>query len=264
MLRRVIASEFVRATQAGKTRPAFLRCEDASLDAVEVVAKFSAGCDRGVTDLAIEALAACLAGDLGLPIPEPFLVEIPSVWADAVPADRRKLVQTSSPVAFGSKLITGGYRDWNAGSRLSAVTLPIALSVIFFDAMIQNADRRPENPNCIVSGDNIRIFDHDGCFMTKDHGIIGWKPPWEVGGLKPFETKAYHIFSTGLRKQSLDFSPIKNAWTGLPDERLADYLSALPPEWAKAKAHAEAAVKLVSDVRDNIDACILEMKRVLK
>ena len=68
MLTRVVAIEFSRPTDSGRTFPSHLVCEKSNGDAVEVVAKFSAGCDEGVVDLAREVISACLAADLGLPV----------------------------------------------------------------------------------------------------------------------------------------------------------------------------------------------------
>ena len=67
-----------------------IRCvrDDGSI--IEVVVKFSAFCDQQQENLAIEAFAACLAGDLGLPIPEPLLVVIPDELAAIVPDEQRK------------------------------------------------------------------------------------------------------------------------------------------------------------------------------
>ena len=64
--------------------------ESADHSTVELVAKFSTGCEEKEVSLAREAIAACLACDLRLPIPEPFLVDVPTGWADGIadPAQR--------------------------------------------------------------------------------------------------------------------------------------------------------------------------------
>lgn len=40
----------------------------------------------------------------------------------------------------------------------------VAAEVFLFDAIIVNADRRPANPNCLTSGNEIAIFDHELSF----------------------------------------------------------------------------------------------------
>ena len=64
MLHRATPIAFDRAMGNGRTKPALLVCETQAGEEVEVVAKFSANCDQGVTNLAREAVAACLAADL--------------------------------------------------------------------------------------------------------------------------------------------------------------------------------------------------------
>ena len=70
---------------------------------VEVVAKFSAGCEEHDASLAREVIAACLAVDLGLPVPEPFLVDVPRNWAlHVTDPHQRARIKASSPVTSGS------------------------------------------------------------------------------------------------------------------------------------------------------------------
>jgi len=119
-----------------------LVCTDANGAEVEVFAKLSARCDQGVINLTREAIAACLAGDLGLPVPEPFLVELPAAWVAAVSDARtREDMAASAPIAFGSRLAGPQFAAWHAGIRLTGRMADIALAIFVFDAIIQNDDR---------------------------------------------------------------------------------------------------------------------------
>jgi hypothetical protein len=262
MLTRVTAIEHHGLLTSGKTRPSRVVAERADATPVEMVVKFSAGCDEKEASLSREVIAACLAGDLGLPVPEPFLVDIPRDWADLVadPAQRAR-IKASSPVAFGSRHLTGGYAVWHSEMRIDEAMLPVAAAIFVFDALIQNVDRRADNPNCLVKGSQIRIFDHELAFT---HGlVIGWKPPWTLGGLKSMETPGVHIFRAGLSGRAIDFGPIRMAWAGLPDDRIAEYEAELPREWTSAAGAVKSAVALIRNARDNIEACLAEVKRVL-
>ena len=262
MLTRVTAIEHHALITSGKTRPSRIVGERADGTTVEIVAKFSASCEQKEASLAREVIAACLAGDLGLPVPEPFLVDVPRDWADVVAdPEQRARIRASSPVAFGSRQITGGYAVWHSEMRIDEGMLAVAAAIFTFDAIIQNVDRRTDNPNCFVKGSQIRIFDHE---LTFTHGVvIGWKPPWTLGGLKPLETPGFHIFRAGLVGRAIDFGPIRAAWAGLPDGRIAEYETVLPREWAGAAGAVKTALALIRDARDNIDACLAEVKRVL-
>jgi len=264
MLRRVTAIEFARDVTQGRTKPALLVCEADDKSTVEVVAKFSRGCDQGVTSLAFEVLGACLAADLGLPVSEPFLVEISPEWSNTLTyAARKTQVQASSPLAFGSKLVTS-YAAWNAGSHLTAAMVPMGAAIFAFDAIVQNVDRRAGNPNCLVQGEKFRIFDHELCFDASI--MIGWKPPWVLGGLNSLETPGAHIFREELRKKVTPdiLSDIRAAWLKITDERLAQYVAAIPVEWIAAADKIATAVKLIKDARDHIVDCLKEIERVLQ
>lgn len=265
MLKRISPIQFDLAPKQGRTQPSFITCELADGKAVEVVAKFAGGCDLGNISLAKEVIGACLAGDLGLPVPEPFLIEATAEWIDTIPdAERRAKARRGSMVGFGSHLVVGQFEIWKPGNMVSDVMLPAAAAIFIFDGIIQNPDRRSVNPNCLVRGDDLRIFDHEMAF-SHDLPIIGqkWAPPWVLGGLKSMETNGNHIFRTGLKGRSIDFGPIRASWAGLSDAQVADYEKALPAEWTDVAGAAATATKLIRDARDNIDAVLEEVKRVL-
>jgi hypothetical protein len=67
----------------------------------------------------------------------------------------------------------------------------------------------------------------------------------------------------GLKGRKIDYGPIRAAWADLSDAKIADYERALPVEWSGTAATVAGAIKLIMDARDNIDACLEEVKRVL-
>jgi hypothetical protein len=264
MISSVSPVSYFRAADRGRTQPLILICERTDESPVEVVAKFSAGCDEREANLAREVLAACLAADLGLPVPEPFIVNVTAEWIATIPDHaHRARVSGSCRAAFGSKLITGQYSAWNPGTILTDAMLPLASSIFLFDAIIQNADRRDENPNCLVNGDQIRIFDHEMAFMHRM--ILGWKPPWVLGSLHAIEPPGRHIFRTRLAGRAIDFNPVKATWMGITNARVDEYKSSLPDDWKMIAGQSiDSAIALIKDARDNIDGCVAEVMRVLK
>ena len=72
MLTRVSPIEFVKPTQGGRTKPALLLCEKADGSTVEVVAKFSAGCDEATSNLAREVIARVPGGRSRVARPRTF------------------------------------------------------------------------------------------------------------------------------------------------------------------------------------------------
>jgi hypothetical protein len=136
-----------------------------------------------------------------------------------------------------------------------------ALGIFVFDAIIQNDNRREGNANCLVLGEHLRIIDHELAFSHRL--ILGWQPPWQLGGLQRFVNPGAHIFRGKLRRAALNFDPIRAAWAALSDGRIEGYATALSAEWATAAADTAAAIRLVQDARDHIYGCLNEIKRVL-
>jgi hypothetical protein len=261
MISRATLVRYDRATVQGRTGPIWAACDCGEEYEVEAVVKLSAGCDQAVVNLAREAIAACLAADLDLPVPKPWLVEIPPELASVVVnAEVANKLRNSCPVAFGSTR-SPGFTIWSTGQRLPEPMRPLAASILLFDAIIQNPDRRVENPNCLVRGNDLRIIDHELAFAHRL--ILFWRAPWTLGGMSDLATPGRHIFVSELKAATIDFAPVRSRWVALSDARLQEYEGAIPPEWAAAQDDVRAALKLIADARDNIDACISELKRIL-
>jgi hypothetical protein len=104
MIRRASPLRFDRIAEAGRNRPLRVVVETPDGAEHEAFLKTSGSPEVGVEGLANEALAACVAGDLGLPINEPFLVDLAPSWIASIP-DRevRKTLERSVPMGFGSR-----------------------------------------------------------------------------------------------------------------------------------------------------------------
>lgn len=262
MIHTLHATQFHNVISSGKTKPARLVCEDVLGRPFEVIVKLSAACEQGVVNLAAEAVGACLAADLGLPVPCPYTVQLDPEFIDEIPNEEwRERARASSPLAFGSTVVPTGFRQWTTADRVSQNMVPDVLAVFAFDALTFNPDRRSANPNCFVRGEALRVFDHELSFSHRV--ILFWKPPWQLGSLHALETDGAHIFRSDLRGKALDLAPIRAAWAAISDQRLEEYRRAVPAEWAAADDFVDAALSLISSVRENIDDCLAEVGRVL-
>ena len=124
-----------------------------------------------------------------------------------------------------------------------------------------NGHFRDDNPNCLIRGTDLRIFDHELAFLYK--GILFWREPWKVGSLAAFASPGKHIFHKGLLGQGVDLAPVRQAWAALDDGRLAGYKNAIPAAWATALPAVDDAISLIQGVRDHIDDALAEVRRVL-
>ncbi|MHB8413789.1 MAG: HipA family kinase [Acidiferrobacteraceae bacterium] len=263
MLRHVTAIRFDGRVKSGRTMPCRMGCEAADGAEVDVVAKLSDGCDRKVAALVMEAIAALLAADLDLPIPEPFLVTLEPEFVAGLPDETvAAMARCSSPVAFGSKQLPPGYTSWPSGKAIPREAIATATEIFAFDALIANDDRRTENPNCLFSGASLAIYDHEMAFPSTE-GIIGWQPPWKLGSLEYLKQRRRHLFFEQLCGKAVNCDRFARAWRAVTDERLAAYKAALPDEWSSASQHADKALLYIRQVRANIEAALEEVRRVI-
>lgn len=259
MLKRVEAIQFIRDDIGGRTKPVVVAVEDQDGDVVEVVLKFASACDMGTNSLAVEIISACLAGHLDLPVPEPFVVDVAADWRGCLPAGVHQRVSQFDSVAFGSKLMWPQWPAWTSQHRLTAEMIQIAAEVLAFDGFIENTDRRDGNPNCLISGDQLRIIDHELAFPR---GLIGPKP-WAIGGMQPFTELGRHIFRRELVAKGVNIDIIRDKWSSLQDGDIDAYGAAVPVEW-REDAFVTDILSKIRQVRDNIDGCVAELERILQ
>ncbi len=253
------AVRFDRRMGSGRTKPSLLAAMAADGTEVEVVTKFSAGCDRSIGALAVETISALLAADLDLPVPEFFFVTFDEQFVATISdQEAAELARKSDPVAFGSKKLPPGFSVWPSRKAIPALVVQEAAEIFAFDALTCNADRRPANPNCLFDGKSLAMFDHELCFVKH----IGWRGPWEEGALDFLRVPTSHLFTDQLRGKTLDFSRFVGAWQAISDRRLVAYRDSLPSTW-QAEAATNESLTMIKDVRDNIQGCAQELRRVL-
>lgn len=264
MLSLITAVSYLGAVGNGRTRPVRLEAIDEAGQYVETVTKFSAGCDRGVTNLAVEAICASLAVDLGLPVPEPYLVQVDRDIIDEIPdSELQNLILASEPLGFGSKQLPPGFFTWALNTPIHADMIFDALGVYVFDCFIQNIDRKPKNPNCLTNGTKIGIFDHEISLNTK--GVLFWKAPWETGGLDDFASPDKHIFYNGLCGSSnaaIHLHAVAERWQAISAKRIEEYGRAIPPGWQRGN-EVQDMLNYLNDLISNLDNAMAKVRRVL-
>ena len=266
MFELVTAVRFIKPMRAGRTKPVLIGCERASGDEVEVVAKFSAG-GCNVEGIAREALMAMLAADLGLPVPEPFLVDIEAEFVDSLPVYQSSLAQVirrSAVPTFGSALLPPGLSLWTVERRLSQDQIEPAAEIFAFDALSLNPDRRAVNPNCLSDGHRFAIFDHELGLMTETLGSFSQPYPWALNGLDSLVQGAgEHVLYRGLKGRGAQLQRLEGAWNGLSPQRISEYPGSLPPEWHDAVEAVKQAVEYLLHLQTRLVPAFEEIRRVL-
>lgn len=255
MFKRVVASQLIRKMSNGRTTPCLIVCEDGDQD-VELIVKFSSGCFQKERNLVIEAIAAMLAADLKLPIPEPFIVSIDEPFIESIlDGDLKKLIVESNRLAFGSKKLPDGFAVWPTHGRVPNELSQTAAEVFIFDAIIANSDRVPKNPNCLFSGREIGIFDHE--LSLASNQILFWKAPWLEGGFDTICDPDNHIFApSNFEAKPTDLERFRLAWDSIHDSRFQEYCEAIPFEWGDHDAYLQQTFEYLKQVKSNISAIV--------
>lgn len=264
MFRKASITRFDSVVTTGRNSPLRVVAETPDEVEHEVFLKVSGSPELGVEGLANELLAAGMAGDLGLPITEPFLVELDPSWISIVPdATARQILQRSNLVAFGSKAAGPQWRIWGPGDKLRLNTEKTALEILVFDAFIENDDRKnPNNPNCLTKGEEFRIIDHETAFRFRQK-LFPRPQPWVVGNLERFVAQDGHIFGAKLKGRPIDTQPVREAWSKISEERFEEYLGGMPDEWAEAMDAMNDAREHFRMIRERLDDCFTEVERAL-
>lgn len=230
MTPRLHAVQFIRFMSSGRTGPVLLGCEDDSgTTAGEYVVKLRAGVDRRERGLLAEFVAARLAQHFQIAMPEPAVVnlgpEIAELFARSVSRHPERFRESIGP-NFGTKVVTGS-SIWPVDNPVPDVMLDSAANVFAFDALIDNPDRRFENPNLFGKGDQFLIFDHELAFSFLL--AIGRKiQSWTLEGQTYLRQ---HALYRGVKGRPLALAEFSARLNGLTDKVITDIDSDVPPQW---------------------------------
>ncbi len=266
MLSTVTATRFNKRMGNGRTFPCLIECEDDLGNPVELVVKYSDRLIEKEKSLVFEAIAAMLAADLGLPIPEPFIVRLESEFIDLIP-DAEKEVRTamrnSCCLGFGLRLVTG-YSVWPTGHTVPRNMVEVAAEIAVFDKIIENGDRRPTNPNCQFMADEFLIFDHELAFTRE----LFWREPWVDGGFDSLSSRDHHIFARPYLERGLqNLDRFVGKWDQLDLNRFNEYKTALPLDWLQnkdANKRVDEIILYLCEVKKNIQIIVETAIKVLK
>ncbi len=251
--------------ESGKTRPFMAAAENQEGEELEICIKLMGGCDLGVKAMVAEAVSSMLAADLGLPVPEPFVVEITQDFTNMIPDPHAHTLATKSiGLNFASKKLPAGFHLWLPGKFVPKSLLSQAAEILAFDMLIVNDDRRSEKPNCLTNGPDLAVIDHEMAFPHCTSYIFGWVPPWQLNALEERRNPIRkHLFHDSLVGKEIDFAPFEARFRGISPARFEEYFTALPFAWANADG-IRKILEYLLEVRANISSAITEIQKLLR
>jgi HipA-like protein len=161
VLPRVTATCYVTPLREGGSLPAIMEADDLGT----YVVKFR-GAGQGRKALVAEVISACLARACGLGVPDLVAVGIDPGLASGEPDQEiQDLLRASAGLNLGVDFLAGAV-DFD--SSAAQVDGELAGRVIWFDALVGNADRSWRNPNMLFWRDSLYLIDH-GATLTYQH-----------------------------------------------------------------------------------------------
>jgi len=259
MLPLLTATRFLKVMGSGRTQPCLMACEDADGEEIEAVVKLRGHPQIAPGAFTSEALCSLLASDLGLPVQQPYRVQIDREFAATVPDPTlRPIIEASAGLNFGSKKWGPGYTIWPSAQNPPRAMRQAAMEIFAFDGLIQNPDRRAENPNCVYLGEEFLIYDHEMAFSN--FLLLFAKPPWESGGLGNLKD---HVFRDAVRCQTMQLDRLQGALEALDEPRFQSYIESIPTAWDGEAVTRRKAADFLQNCIQNFDRIKLQLQSVL-
>jgi hypothetical protein len=231
VLRTVTATRYVTPLREGGSLPGLVEADDDGL----YVVKFR-GAGQGPKALAAEIVGGELARALGLPVPELVLAQLDPELARAEPdPEIQDLIRASAGLNLGVDFLPGALPYTPARPP----DPELAASVVWLDALIENIDRTPRNPNLLLWHGNLWLIDH-GAALYVHHGS---GDPLAVAR-RPFPAIRDHVLLAAAG--SLPDADARLA----PRADPAAAAALVPAEWADGAPYAEHLQRRLEEPRE--------------
>jgi hypothetical protein len=214
-LPRVAATRYVTPLREGGSLPAVMEADDLGT----YVVKFR-GAGQGPKALVAEVISGELARGLGLAVPDLVTVALDPALAPGEPDQEiQDLLRASAGVNLGVDFLPGAL-DFDAAR--AQVDGALAGRVLWFDALVANADRSWRNPNLLWWHGVLYLIDH-GATLTFQHR-------WESAGAavtRPYDAAEHALIGCAPRVADADAELAPR----VTPELLSRAVAAVPDEW---------------------------------
>jgi hypothetical protein len=184
------------------------------------VVKFR-GAGQGARALLAELIVGELARELGLPVPELALIDVPPPFGRSEPdPEIQELLQRSHGINVGLRYLDGAF-NFDAYAAGDLVTPELASAVVWLDALTTNPDRTHRNPNLLVWERRPWLIDH-GSALYAHHD---WKTVDDARTRTPFPLISKHVL---LREAAMLETVDGDLAARLTPDVLADVLARVP------------------------------------
>jgi hypothetical protein len=235
-----VATRYVAPLREGGSLPGLMEADDLGT----YVVKFR-GAGQGPKVLVAEVICSGLARSLSLPVPDLFAIELDPALSPGEPDEEiQELLRASVGLNLGVDYLPGAL-DFDPADLDGDVAL--AGRVMWFDAVIQNADRSWRNPNMLHWHGRLVLIDH-GAALVFHHD---WAHAADSAGRAyPVGEHALVRFTPDVAAAAAECAPL------LTDEVLREVVAAVPSEWLGTepdRSPDELRAAYVSRLRARLD-----------
>jgi hypothetical protein len=247
-----IEAEFFHDFQTkGYSRPARLTCRRANSQQIEVFIKFAGGVRDHYFGLCAEVLCSSIARHLGFWTPDPYIVNLSPEFLAGAPEDAKDLICRSLGLNFGTVAVGSGYGVMPTEPRLPHDLRKIAAEIFAFDILIQNFDRKWDNPNLLWNRKRIVLIDHESALNS----VLRW-PDFEFARLD-LDRFYDHVFYSEISPADADFQRLVAVLQTLTPVILDGFFDQLPDVWRDENALSRVKNYLNSLVDNRQQVCDL-------
>jgi hypothetical protein len=215
VLPRVQAIRYVTPLREGGSLPAVMEADDLGT----YVVKFR-GAGQGPKALVAEVISAGLARACGLLVPDLVTVDLDAALAPGEPDQEiQDLLRASDGLNLGVDFLPGAL-DFETGAATVAPSL--AGRIMWFDALVSNADRSWRNPNMLLWHGSLYLIDH-GATLTFQHR---WSSA-AAAAERPYDVSEHALLGCGALVEAADseLAPL------LRPDVIRDAVAQVPGEW---------------------------------
>lgn len=252
----VEAEQFYQFSESGYSRPARVGCARKDGSKLDVYVKFKGSLQDREFGLMAELLCSLLARELELGAPAPFVVNLSKEFLSGVPKTAQDLVKRSLGLNFATESAPPGFSVVPPEPRVPLALRPMAAEVFAFDVIIQNFDRKSDNPNLLWDRTKILMIDHERALGFVRQGV--------TPSLHSLELDRFydHVFYNALAANDALFERLAAALERLSAGRIESLLGEIPDPWQVEGALAKVRDHLFWVVENRVAVCRLIRERL--
>jgi hypothetical protein len=254
------ALRFIEILKTGRTRPLIIECDpldsNESKRKIFVVKAFNLP-EVDSFGLYCEAIGSLFAQELGVSTPYSAIIEINQDFVNIVnPILKQAGLNLKSGLGFGSEYLGSGLTSPISGSFFNNEEISQAVDIFSFDLLVQNPDRKPDNPNCIIKSNKFVAIDFNLAFsFLLLIGKLG--EPWEFS---KHQIARKHLFFQALQGKTIDWKPFVDRVRKLTKDKVDEICTSVPFE---SERWSEKVIQRFYSVIENIDKLEFELQRSL-